>query len=371
MSGYTAIDLSRLPAPQVVEALDFETILTEMIADLKARDPSFSAILESDPAIKILEVAAFREVNLRARINEAAKACMIAYARGADLDNLAALTGVVRLVVDPGDADASPPIAPTLEDDESFRRRAQLALEGFSTAGPDGAYLFHALSASAKVRDVGVKSPAPGEVLVTVLSADGDGSASEREAVGPLTVTLVAGEATLDGMNIGALIVKSSDEATTFVAGVDYVFTVATSKLRRLAGGGIAAGATLKVNFERAAVLELVRLRLADDNVRPLTDSVTVQSAEVLGYAVDAALSIYPGPDPAVVAAEARRRLDEYVASHHRVGDAVTVSGLHAALSAPGVWKVALTTPAADILATDVQAPFCTGITIATTVGSP
>ena len=35
---FTAVDLSRLPAPQVVETLSFETILGDMLADLRARD---------------------------------------------------------------------------------------------------------------------------------------------------------------------------------------------------------------------------------------------------------------------------------------------------------------------------------------------
>ena len=37
MTAYSAIDLSQLPAPSVIEALDFETILAEMLADLRAR----------------------------------------------------------------------------------------------------------------------------------------------------------------------------------------------------------------------------------------------------------------------------------------------------------------------------------------------
>lgn len=65
--GFTAVDLSQLPAPSVVETLDFETILQAMLDDLLARDPDFSALVESDPAYKILEVAAYRELLLRQR----------------------------------------------------------------------------------------------------------------------------------------------------------------------------------------------------------------------------------------------------------------------------------------------------------------
>lgn len=178
MTGsYTAIDLSRVAAPDIVEVVSFETVLAEMLADLVARAPEFTALVESDPAYKILEVAAYRETLIRQRVNEGARAVMLAYAGGADLENLAALFGVQRLVITPADPDAIPPVAAVLESDTELRRRVQLSLEGFSTAGPRGAYIFHALSADADVLDANATSPAAGDVLITVLSRTGDGEA--------------------------------------------------------------------------------------------------------------------------------------------------------------------------------------------------
>ena len=79
MAGsFTAVDLSRLVAPTVVETLDFETIFAAMLADLQARDSAFSALVESDPAYKILEVAAYRELLIRQRVNDAGRAVMLA-----------------------------------------------------------------------------------------------------------------------------------------------------------------------------------------------------------------------------------------------------------------------------------------------------
>ena len=189
MTGYSAIDLSLLPVPDVVETLDFEAILAAMKADLAARAPEMAAVLalESEPVVKLLEVVAYWVVLGRARVNDAAEAVMLARATGADLDNLAALFGVVRLVISPGNPSAIPPVPPTLESDADLRRRAQLALEGFSTAGPEGAYVFHALSASADVLDASAVSPSPGDVLVTVLSRTGSGAAPA-----PLLATVAA-----------------------------------------------------------------------------------------------------------------------------------------------------------------------------------
>ena len=86
MSGFSAIDLAQLPSPNIIESIDFEAILQQMLADLISRDATFSAFTESDPVYKVLEVAAYREMLLRARINDTAKGVMLAYAVDADLE---------------------------------------------------------------------------------------------------------------------------------------------------------------------------------------------------------------------------------------------------------------------------------------------
>lgn len=207
MAGaFTAVDLSQLAYPNAVEALDFETIKAEMLADLAARSATFTALVESDPAYKVVEVAAYREMLVRQRANEAVKAVTLAFAASADLDQIAARYDVERLLLEAGDPDAIPPVEATYEDDDSLRRRVQLSFEGFSTAGPEGAYIFHALGADADVLDVAVNSPTPGQVIVSVLSRVGSGTASPElidavesvlsaDSVRPLTdqVTVVAG----------------------------------------------------------------------------------------------------------------------------------------------------------------------------------
>ena len=60
--------------------------------------------LESEPIVKLLEENAYRELIFRQRINEAAKAVMVAYAIDGDLDQLGANNGVSRLTLTPADA---------------------------------------------------------------------------------------------------------------------------------------------------------------------------------------------------------------------------------------------------------------------------
>lgn len=159
------LDFNSLPAPTIIEPLDFEQILQEMISDLQDRDPSYTEILESDPGVKILEVAAARELILRQRVNDALRATLLRYAIGADLDNLAAFYAVTRL---------------TGENDEALRVRTIERIMGSSTAGGAAWYRSQALSASELVRDAAVSSPNPGEVLVNILSSQGNGTASSQ-----------------------------------------------------------------------------------------------------------------------------------------------------------------------------------------------
>lgn len=180
MSAFTQIQLERLPSPKVIQTLDFEAIVTSMLADLQARDPEYTALVESDPGVKLLQVGAYRELCCRARINEAAKACMLAYAKGSDLDHLSALFGIERQLISAGDPTTFPPTPPVYESDDRLRTRTQLSFEGYTTAGSTGSYLFFTLSASGQVKDVDVYMPHPGQVMVTVLSREGDGTPSQE-----------------------------------------------------------------------------------------------------------------------------------------------------------------------------------------------
>lgn len=210
MSGLDIIDLSLLPAPAVIETLDYEAILTALKADLSARDPTLEAVLEleSEPLTKLLEVCAYRETLLRQRVNDAAHAVMVAYATGTDLDQIGANYGVLRLVIIPADPLANPPVVEVLESDTAYRARIVLSLEGYTNAGSVGAYQFHGLSASGQVKGIGVYSTVPGQVDIAVLSHTGTGAAAQTlrdtvaaalnaEAVRPLCDTVVVRSATI------------------------------------------------------------------------------------------------------------------------------------------------------------------------------
>ncbi|WP_010210932.1 baseplate J/gp47 family protein, partial [Pseudomonas syringae group genomosp. 3] len=131
----------------------------------------------SDPVTKLLELGAYRRLQNRARVNDAAKSLMLAYAQKADLDQLAANVRLKRLQIQAADPVAVPPTAAVMEEDDALRERVQLAYEGLTTAGPRNSYILHARNASALVADATAESPSPAVVVVTVLGLEGSGVA--------------------------------------------------------------------------------------------------------------------------------------------------------------------------------------------------
>lgn len=184
-SNLTAIDLSQLNPPDVVRQIDFETILKEGLEDFYQRmdevQPDFPRYLESDPAMKLAEAFAYREMLIRKEANEQALSVLLAFAKDNDLDHKAAERNLQRRIISPA-TDTTPEIK---ESNESLRKRVQLAPEGQTTAGSEGSYIFHGLNADPRVKDIYPYAPLDengypaGICNIYVLSNESDGTAPE------------------------------------------------------------------------------------------------------------------------------------------------------------------------------------------------
>lgn len=159
--------------------------------------------------------------------------------------------------------------------------------EGLSVAGPTAAYEFHARSADGRVADASATSPAPAEVVLTVLSREGDGTAEKD-------------------------------------------------------------------------LLDVVEKALNSENVRPVADRLTVRSAEIIPYRVEATIFLYPGPEAEPVMAAAKASLQKYIASQTRLGRDIRRSAIFAAMHVEGVQRVELASPLADVVLNKTQAASCT-----------
>ena len=311
MGAFNAIDLSSLAPPKIIEELSAEKIVDEYVRyfqELVAVGKStatdernketyeeMEGLLPSDPAMKIFEACAYRELLLRQRINEAAKAVMVAYAQGSDLDNLAALVPLYRKETPNGK-----------ENDDDFRRRVQLAPEGFSTAGPEGAYIFHALSVEG-VKDACPISPEPAEVKLYILSDE--------------------------PYDEDALDVKNDEGFST-----------------KPAGKGLPSD----------ALVEKLRKKFNED-IRPFTEKLTICPAVIKTYTVEAVLHLKPGPSEKDILEEAKRNLNAYIEKSYALGVSIARSGISAALHLDTVDRVEIKHPEADMVNAGNVAAYCLG----------
>ncbi|MGC0884134.1 baseplate assembly protein [Pantoea agglomerans] len=103
---------------------------------------------------------------------------------------------------------------------------------------------------------------------------------------------------------------------------------------------------------------------LSADEVRPLTDFVSVKSAIIQRYSITAELEIPDGPDAQTVLDNAISVATSYAALSHRINTVIPLSAIYAALQQPGVVRVRLTSPVADIEAEIGKAPWCQAINV-------
>ncbi|NAX31983.1 hypothetical protein CAG63_18220 [Vibrio sp. V37_P2S8PM304] len=160
------ISLELLPEFTAVEQIAIEDI----VSDIAAR-ASLENAAPSDPSYRTALAAAYREKMLRQSIDEQTKGVMLAFAVGPQLDHIGAT--YYRK------PDGQPVTRLNDEEDEAYRIRLQLSMEGYSTAGPEGAYRFHTLSASSNIRDCEPTSPEPCYIDNYILTYDNGGVASQ------------------------------------------------------------------------------------------------------------------------------------------------------------------------------------------------
>lgn len=111
-------------------------------------------------------------------------------------------------------------------------------------------------------------------------------------------------------------------------------------------------------------LLDKVNSTLNADEIRPLTDFVTVKSATIANYAVTAELEIPEGPDASTVLNNAIDVLRSYTTLSHRIKTVIPLSAIYASLQQSGVVRVRLISPVADLEAEAGKAPWCTAINV-------
>lgn len=174
--------LAGLPEPEIIVPSDFEAILLAMQNYAVAQLPSIAGYvsLETEPANVVLQASGYREVMLRALINDSFRQTLLAKANGAALDHLAAFYDVTRVLN---------------ETDDQLRLRTVLEISGRSTGGTVPRYTAKALGASVQVKSAIVWRDSTSPLIrVAILSTDVGGVA------GPALIATV--QAALDNPSV-------------------------------------------------------------------------------------------------------------------------------------------------------------------------
>lgn len=324
MSRFVAPDLSALGDVPAVVPVVFEDIKSGrdefLISALARHGITYDvALLETDPlVISYSEGGGYGEALWRQRVNEAIRALSLAKAIGGDLDHIGATyAGISRLVYEnaeddqPANSQWDPVREAWVETDAIFRDRIKLAYEAFSTAGPEGAYIFHALELDG-VRDV----------------ADAVAYSEEDEAT--YSDTLHA-----DAYSAGKRSAPFADRDEGDPVLAPEVLVVALPVL----GYGAAD----------QDLIDRVFAAITPDDVRPLGDNVRVEAASIETYNIAVTLYYAPGADASAMAAAAQSQLEAYAAARRRIGLTVQRGVIGGRAAVDNNVTVEVTSPATDI----------------------
>jgi len=317
-----------LPLPAIVETPPFETLLesfkSRVVAAIAATDAETAAQVETTLAneaeimTKVIEAAVVVLQTERRYNNEQIQQMLAWLSEGTNLDAKVADLGIERQVIDEGDPDAYPVVEPTMESDADLRRRWFLAPYSFSTAGPQLAYRYHALTLDARPQ-ISVDAPEAGTVVVTYTLPSDSAAGQIKDGVGVRTGPGAVRVAILAHEGDGT---PSSD------------------------------------------LLASVASYFARDDVAPGTDDITVTAAEIQEWRCQAVVYINRGPDGDVVESAAITGIQDYADEQHRLGGAIETTMIDSVLHNAGAVRIDLTAPAVPLRCGDFQAPYCTGIDI-------
>lgn len=324
MSRFVAPDLSDLgDVPQVVP-VDFEAIKAGrddyLIAALARFGIDYDLTkLETDPlVIGYSEGGGYQETLFRQRVNEAIRGLSLATAIGGDLDHIGATYAGIGRLVYPNDEDDQPTNSQWdaargkwVEADAIFRSRIVLAFEAFSTAGPEGAYVFHALELD------GTRDIADAVVYSEEDAATYSDSLHE------------------DAYSMGMIPAPFADRDTGDPVLAPEILIVVLP--------------TLSYGVADAALLKRVFRACTAEEVRPIGDNVRIEAATVTPYDIAVTLYYAPGADAAALAAEAKKRLEAYASDRRRIGLAVQREVIGGRAAVDNNVTVEVTSPSADI----------------------
>ncbi|CUU83026.1 baseplate assembly protein J [Campylobacter hyointestinalis] len=339
------LDLKTLPYPNVIEELNYDEILNSVKNVFKEYLTGDEiSLLESDNYSALLETLAYRELLLRARINQSVKSMLLPFATGSNLDNVAAIYGIERLKGEKPTARIKFSLSTTLNYDVYI---------------PPGLVLVSKDGETATLKDsLSIKAGDKEIVGVSVLDSFVKSSSIKCELIQtPLPFVLTAkqeseftgGAERESDDRLRERAVLSLERFSTAGSAKAYIYQAmsANAKVEEVSvlnGGAGIVNVYLKTTNMSEETRQNVADHLNGEKVRPLTDSVVVANANIINVEIKAELELTD-----MFLQDEIDRSIKASPSGLKIGEDLNLSYIYSVLHKNGVYRVNLQTPTADI----------------------
>ena len=338
------MNLQNLPYPNVIEELSFNELLKGIKELFKSHlNDEEITLLESDRFSALLETLAYRELLLRARINQSVKSMLLPYASGTDLDNVVAIYGIERLQGEKPTAGIEFCLSTLKDSDTIVPAKSVFRSEKGDTATlKDGVIIKQGeLKATGKIildefiKESAVKCEHIQTPLPFVLKAK-------------QTSNFTGGADKESDERLRERAVLSLERFSTAGSAKAYIYQAlsANAKVEEVSvlnGGAGIVNVYLKTSDMSEATRQSVEDHLSGEKVRPLTDTVNVKNATIKDITISAQLELTD-----MFLADEIDKAIKSSRSSLSLGEDLNLSYIYSVLHKNGVYRVNLKAPAAD-----------------------
>lgn len=326
--------LAPLPVPEILKTPGFDELFPELKAEILAAlqeiapddVEAVAETIENNAEIltKWLQATTVIIQNHYRRWNDNALQMFGMYATHDDMvDAIVSELGVTRITIDEGDPNAFPPVEATKESNEQVLTRYYLAMFALATTGTRNGYRYHAMTLDG-MPDMKIETPEENVVIVTYRFNKNDMSGKTKDAH----------------------------------------FEQLEANTGRVHGRILAHEGDGTPSDE---LLAATRIYMAHHSVAQETDEITIESAEIPKWSLDATVRIPSGPDREVVKEAVETAAWAYGKEQHRLGGEIDRSMINhkllAATNGSGL-SVVIDSPANNINKSSIGAPYLESVNI-------
>jgi phage-related baseplate assembly protein len=361
------MNLTDIQLPNVIREYSYDMLLSENISNMQNLIPDWKPS-EGDVPMIILEALSYRELHLRAYLNQLSRAFFLLTTTDRDLDNYAVLYGLTRLegaypvatysfsltsalnydVIIPQDSilvDAGGKYKARLMEKIIFSR-GETTKEGLLE-------LQEYITETDTVTNL-MQNPLPYVGNIQPLTKFENGREREDDETFKKRILLSFADKSTAGS-------EETYKSFTYKADTrieDCSVYSPVGEYESLARDGLGAGTVIVTVYvpdsQEQYILDEVYDNLSQDDVRPLTDNVVVQHAKIIEYTINATLYIYPNTNSIEIYNSALKSLEEGLKGLEKIDADITLSELNSFLRVQGVKEVIINSPS-ERIAVDIE----------------